>query len=130
MSDIFEKGIRNKVRYSTSKGLLSIEDLYDLSLESLDVIAIGVDKDLETAGKKSFIGKRNTANTALQLKLDIVKHVIEVKLAEKEAKANKAAKAAKIIQLKEIIGRKSLTELENKSTDDLLKELEALEAEE
>lgn len=127
---IFEKASKLKLRFSTSKGLLSAEDLWDLSLESLDVIAVSVDKQLETSGKKSFIGKRNTKNAELELALEVLKHIIEVKLAEKDAKAARAEKQAKVAQLKEIIGRKSLTELENKSTDDLLKELEALQAEE
>lgn len=127
---IFEKASKAKLRFATNKGLLTTEDLWDLSLESLDTIAIAADKALETAGKKSFIGKKNTENIVLTLQLDVLKHIIEVKLTEKEAKAARAVKSAKVAQLKEIIGRKSLTDLENKSTDDLLKELETLEAEE
>ena len=53
----FEKASKLKLRFSTNRGELSIEDLWDLSLESLDQIAVAIDKALETAGKKSFIGR-------------------------------------------------------------------------
>ena len=74
---IFEKASKAKLRFSTSRGQLSTEDLWDLSLESLDQIAVAIDKALETAGKKSFIGKRDTTNTTLELQLEILKHIID-----------------------------------------------------
>jgi len=98
---IFEKASKAKLRFSTSRGQLSTEDLWDLSLESLDSIAVAIDKALETAGKKSFIGKRDTTNTTLELQLEILKHIIEVKLAEKDAKA-KRSRAILKQQLREI----------------------------
>jgi hypothetical protein len=127
---LFERASKLKLRFPTNKGILSTEDLWDLSLESLDVIAKAINKQLKADSEESFIGKKSASSSAIELSLEILKHIIAVKLAEKEAKANRAAKAAKVAQLKEIIGKKSLTDLENKSTDDLLKELEALEAEE
>lgn len=130
MENNFEKASRIKLRFATSKGQLSTEDLWDLSLESLDTIAINVDKQLDTTSKKSFIGKRNTKNTELELALDILKHVIQVKLDEKDAKAKRADKAARAAELRQLIAEKSNDELKNSSKDDLLAKLKELEEEE
>jgi hypothetical protein len=127
---IFEKASKAKLRFSTSRGQLSTEDLWDLSLESLDQIAINVDKQIETSGTKSFIGKRSTKNAELELALELLKHIISVKLAEKDAKAKRAEKSAKVAELKALIAEKSVEELRGKSTQELLAELDAIEKEE
>lgn len=44
---MFEKASRIKLRYSTNRGVLSVEDLWDLSLEQLDPIAINLNKSLK-----------------------------------------------------------------------------------
>jgi len=127
---LFEKASKAKLRFNTTKGNLSTEDLWDLSLESLDALAISVDKQLETAGTKSFIGKRNTVNAVLELQLEILKHIIEVKLAEKEAKAVRADRNAKLAQLKELAASKSTEALKGLSLEEVNKMiLELQEAE-
>lgn len=124
---IFEKASKAKLRFSTSRGQLSTEDLWDLSLESLDQIAVAIDKALETAGKKSFIGKRDTTNTALELQLEILKHIIEVKLAEKDAKAKRVERNAQLAQLKELAASKSNEALQGKSLEEINKMIAELQ---
>lgn len=124
---IFEKASKAKLRFSTSRGQLSTEDLWDLSLESLDQIAVAIDKALETAGKKSFIGKRDTTNTALELQLEILKHIIEVKFAEKDAKAKRVERNAQLAQLKELAASKSNEALQGKSLEEINKMIAELQ---
>jgi hypothetical protein len=124
---IFEKASKAKLRFSTSRGQLSTEDLWDLSLESLDQIAVAIDKALETAGKKSFIGKRDTTNTTLELQLEILKHIIEVKLAEKDAKAKRVERNAQLAQLKELAASKSNEALQGKSLEEINKMIAELQ---
>ena len=124
---IFEKASKAKLRFSTSRGQLSTEDLWDLSLESLDQIAVAIDKALETAGKKSFIGKRDTTNTTLELQLEILKHIIEVKLAEKDAKAKRVERNAQLTQLKELAASKSTEALQGKSLEEINKMIAELQ---
>lgn len=124
---IFEKASKAKLRFSTSRGQLSTEDLWDLSLESLDQIAVAIDKSLETAGKKSFIGKRDTTNTALELQLEILKHIIEVKIAEKDAKAKRVERNAQLAQLKELAASKSNEALQGKSLEEINKMIAELQ---
>lgn len=69
----------------------------------------------------------NEDTTELELKFNIVKHIIDVKVAELEARKDAAEKRAKKQKLMELISKKQDAELEGKSVDELMKELEALE---
>tara|TARA_Y100000310_G_scaffold307018_1_gene348755 strand:- start:35827 stop:36216 length:390 start_codon:yes stop_codon:yes gene_type:complete len=129
---MFEKATRLRLRFSTSNGVVSVEDLWDLPLQtaranraSLDLIAIDLDKQLKET-TTSFVSKRSTSDTELQLKFDIVKHVISVKLAEREEKENKLAKEAKKAKILSLIEKKKDAELEGTSLEDLEKQLAEL----
>lgn len=92
---MFEKASRIKLRYSTNRGVLSVEDLWDLSLEQLDPIAINLSKRLKESQTESFIKTRTKDTTELKLKFNIVKHIIDVKLQEQEERTVAAEKKAK-----------------------------------
>ena len=124
---MFEKASRIKLRYQTNRGVISVEDLWDLSLESLDAIAISLNKKLKESQTESFIKTKTKDTTELELKFNIVKHIIDVKLSEAEARKNAAEKRAKKQKLMDLIAKKQDAELEGKSVDELMKELAALE---
>lgn len=126
--DIFEKASKLKLRFASSKGQISTEDLWDLSLTNLDSLAKTVNKSLKEEAEESFIGERKSSSTTLQeLRLDILKHVISVKLEEKENARIRAEKNAKIAQLKELLNSKKNEELASKSSDEIEKMLSELE---
>lgn len=97
---MFEKASRMKLRFNTQRGVLSVEDLWDLPLIQLDNIAIALNKKLQESKTESFIKTRTKDTTELELKFNIAKHIIDVKLQD--------------------------AELEGKSLEELAKELEAL----
>lgn len=123
----FEKATKQKLRFNTTKGLLSVEDLWDLSLTSLDSIARSVNKALKEESEESFIAVKTAANTTQQLRLDILKYIIEVKLKEKEVAKTRAEKSAKIETLKALAASKEIEELGAKSLDDIQKMIAELE---
>lgn len=123
----FEKASRLKLRFKVSQGIIATEDLWDLSLESLDTLAKSLNKSLKEANEESFIKTRTNSNTTLQLQFDIVKHVIDVKLAERDAAKTASEKRQKKQKLMELIESKENEVLGNKSVDELRKELEALD---
>jgi hypothetical protein len=127
---IFEKASQVKLRFLSGKGVMTTEDLWDLKLEDLDRMAVALRKEVKESEEESFIkttsAKSKVAETT-ELKFEIVKHIITVKLAEKEARALAAEKRAKRAQLIELIGKKEITALESKSIDDLKKELAELD---
>lgn len=111
MSNIFEKASRQKIRFTTARGQLSVEQLWDLPLTgevSLDAIAVGLDTDIRNEAPRSFVNSAGTGNALLNLKFDVIKHVIEVRVEENKQKLAKqaAAQQAKLIDEK-------IIELEN-----------------
>ena len=126
-NNIFEQASRDKVRFDSGKGSLTTEDLWDLSLNSLDTLAKGVNKQLKAESEESFINPKSTSNKSLELKLEILKHVIAVRMAERDAAKDKAEKAQKIATLKELLKDKQLEQMKGMSTEDIEKQLAALQ---
>lgn len=124
---MFEKVCRLKLRYQSPKGNLSTEDLWDLSTGELNILAKKFNKELKEAKEEDFLEERNKEDTILQLKFDVVLHVLKTKKKEIE-EANEAHKRrAKRNKLLEILAKKQDNALENMSEEDILKELESLE---
>jgi hypothetical protein len=129
---MFEKSSRMKDRFETTKGNLTTEDLWDLPLTSardlpnLDDIARDLHRQLKDSAEVSFVAPARKENDTLQRKFDIVKHIIEVRLAENTAAAEVRANKEKKARILEIIARKDDEELVGKSRDELIKLAESL----
>lgn len=123
---MFERAAKRKLRFMSNKGGLSVEDLYDLSLTSLDTLAKGVNRQLKAEAEESFIEKKSATSSDLELQLEILKHVIADKMAVAEASKKRAETIAKKAQIDDILMRKKSQELENMSVEDLLKLQEQL----
>nr|DAE52001.1 MAG TPA: hypothetical protein [Bacteriophage sp.] len=123
----FEKATRLRLRFETSRGNLNVEDLWRLPLAELDKLAIALNKQLKESSEESFIKAKSKDNKLLELRFDIVKHIIETLLSEDEEKKKAADKRAKREQLLELIAKKKNQELEGKSLEELEAELTKLE---
>jgi hypothetical protein len=126
MENLFIRASKAKLRFKMSKGNISTEDLWDLNLEALDELAKALNKEVKDAREGSFIKKKSVSNTALNLRFDIVKFVIEEKLKEDEEKEERAVKRARKETLLGIIERKEAASMEGKSIEELKSELLAL----
>lgn len=122
---MFEKATRTKLRFDTSRGLISVEDLWDLPLTSgvgklnLDDLARGLDAEIKQGAGISFVTEASTVSEKLKLKFDLVLHVITVKLAENKAALAVRANAEKKQQLLGIIAQKESEQLLGSSLDEL-----------
>ena len=122
--DKFEQDSRQKLRYQSGKGEVRSDDLWDMPLEHetkpcLENIAVALDKEISANGTKSFVRKRTKKNATLQLKLDIVTHIIDVRLEEAKQKENRAANKTEADRLDKLIEDKetnglSLADLKKK----------------
>ena len=130
----FEQATRRKFRFPSVKGELTTEQLWDAPLVSrngfdLDAIAKAVNAELAQASEESFVEtKPNPRRNELAAKLEIVKHVIGVKIKEKELAENRSAKAAQRQTLQEALDRRQNAELENLSPEELRARIAALDA--
>jgi len=123
MSELFEKASRIKLRFSTNKGVLSTEDLWDLSLTSLDTLFKGLNKQLKEAGEESLLGTKTKADTELALRVDLIKYVVVTKLTEQEVSKLDIERKAKKAKLMELIAQKQDENLSAKSIEELQAEL-------
>ena len=129
----FELAVKLKVRFATSRGDASLEQLYDMPLTSrngfdLDTTARSVYQELKSIDEVSFVSSvPNKAKDLLQLKLDLITHVIASKLDE-NAKVLKAAKNKEERQkLLAILNQKQDEELSTLSADEIKARILALE---
>lgn len=123
---MFELAARKKLRFVESgAGSISVEDLWDLPLTSktgranLDEIAIALSRQLKDSGTESFVVKASSKNEELQLRFDVVKHVITVRLAEMEKAQQARATSEKKQKLLELIAQKKDSALSEKSVEEL-----------
>lgn len=129
MNNIFETASRSKFRFAFTKGEITTEQLWDLSLTDLDTIAKLVNTNLKAITEDSFVKvTRNTASQrTLETKLEVLKHIIAVKLDEADQRQAASTRAAKRATLLEALAAREAQELSQASKDDLLKQLAELD---
>lgn len=127
MDNLFAIATRTKIRFTTSKGEITTEDLWTLSLESLDSLAVGIDKKLKDSSGQSFIGKKTNANTMLETQLELLKYVINIKMTEAETRRDKMTKLEEVNTLRDLLGKKKLQGMESMSSEEIEKRIKELE---
>lgn len=123
---MFKQATKQKLRFATNKGYLSVEDLWDLSLPSLDKIAVALDEELAKSPRKSFITDNTPKNDELELKFNIIKEIIATKLQEKADKEAAKDKAAEKARLVELLAKKQSEKLESLTEEQLKQRLAEL----
>ncbi len=128
---MFEQATRDKIRFESPKGLLTTEDLWDLPLTSLrganlNDIAKGLNRELKNTADEDFVNKAVKTDTILKLKFDVVKYIIDVRLAENATAKQAAEHREKKARLLELIARKQDENLAAKSVEELQAMVESL----
>ena len=122
---MFEAATRLKLRFDSTKGQLQIEDLWDLPLTStkgqanLDDIARGLHRQLKNSDDVSFVNVDQKSDAVVQIKFDIVKHIIDVRLAENAAAATARANKEQKQKLMAIRAQRSDDALQTVSIEEL-----------
>lgn len=134
MPNIFEIAARRQFRYNSKVGPLTTEQLFGLPLTSttgkanLNDIAVSIDDERETLGRKSFVetAATNPARAELDVKLEVVKFVIASKQDEAAAERDRRAKRDEREKLLDAIEQADRRELGSKSADELRAQLAKL----
>ena len=130
--NIFEQASRTKLRFPSSRGELTVEQLWDLPLQSksgfdLDTIAKAVNKDLKSRGEESFVStSTDPVKTTLELSLEILKHIIQSKQEENSARLNEAKVRQERERIAGLIDKKQNEALEGETLEQLQARLAAL----
>lgn len=130
--NIFEQASKQKIRFPSAKGQLTTEQLWDLPLTSrtgfdLDTVAREVNRELRSVTEESFVVTReNPQKRTYDLMLEVVKHVISVKLSEQEDRKRRAENAAERERLLKLLDEKKHDELRGLSIEEISKRIAEL----
>ena len=132
--NMFEQATRLKLRFAVGTRVnLTVENLWDLPLtnvkgEDLDHIAIELQEQLSTNEKSFVVQQSKTKETQVnQLKFDIVKHIIDVRLEEQKVANLERQRAQEITTLKELQKQAKIRDLQNLSSEEIEERIKSLE---
>jgi hypothetical protein len=86
---MYKQASKLKLRFNTTKGILSVEQLWDLSLPQLDDLAVSLESQHKNSKAKSFLATKTSKDKTIKLQFDIVLDILNTKVEE----ANNASKA-------------------------------------
>lgn len=122
---MFEVATRKKFRFPF-KGSISVEDLWDLSLQQLDGIYKTLNSQQKQAQEASLLTVRTAEDEDLSLKIEIIKHIVSVKQDE----INAAVRAKEVKDQREkimaILADKQDQDLRSKTPEELQEMLNQL----
>ena len=118
MSDLFKIASKKKYRF-TYKGVVTVEDLWDLSVEELDKIYKSLKSKQKAEAEESLLATTSKEDKELNNKIEIIKIIVADKLEARERATKSAEKRAKNQRILEIMADKADAELKAKSLDEL-----------
>lgn len=123
---MFEVAVRNKYRFPF-KGMVSVEDLWDLSVKDLDSVFKVLNSQVKQAKEESLLNKKSEEDKVLDVKIDIIKYIVGVKQEEDSQRLLAKAKKEQKQKILSILADKQDEDLKNKSPEELQKMLAELE---
>lgn len=120
--DNFKQASKEKLRISTNKGSLSVEQLWDLSISELDALAVSLEEEHQTSGKKSFVRKTSPKDKTAKLRFDVVLEVLNTKVDDQNAATAEKERKEHNNKILAIIADKQDESLKGRS----IKQLEAM----
>ena len=125
MTNIYKQGLMQELRF-LYRGLISIEQLWQLPVEDLDLVFQSLRSEQKQQTEESLLSVQTAENDTLSLKIAIVRDIVETKLQQQTERQNADAKNAQKRKLLEILARKQDGELEGKSIEELQQMIESL----
>lgn len=134
MSDIYKVAAQNALRFSSNRGLLTVEQLFSLPLQSksgfdLDNVARAVNSELKELSQESFVETTSSdpRRAQLEVSLEIVKDVIATKKSENAAALQRQHRIVERKKILDAIGAKKDAALSAASLEELEKKLAELD---
>jgi hypothetical protein len=123
-TNIFEAATKGKYRFPF-KGMISVEDLWDLKLQDLDSVFKSLNKQKKQNDEESLLQVKTAEDQELDNKIQIVKYIVKFKQEEIEERLQAKDKKEYNQKLLELIERKQNEELAGKSIEELQAMLKA-----
>ena len=123
--NLFEIATKDKYRFPY-RGLISVEDLWDLSAAHLDEIYKTLNAQRKKNNEESLLTEKSKEDEILSNKLELVKYIFEQKQQEKAARQQEKVNAEKRQKILDILASRQDAALEGLSDEALKKMLEEL----
>lgn len=124
--NMFEVATRTKMRFPF-KGMISVEDLWDLSVQNLDKVFKTLNSQRKEVQEESLLDTKSSEDERLETQIEIVKYIVNVKLEEQVARAKAAENKEKKQKIMALMAKKDDEAMENMSKEELQKLLDELE---
>ena len=118
MADLFKIAAKKKYRFNY-RGVISVEDLWDLDVEALDSIYKNLKKQQKTTQEESLLETVSKEDKEINNKIEIIKIIVNDKLAAKERAIKAAEKRTQNQRILEIMADKKDAALKEKSIEEL-----------
>ena len=123
--NLFEIAAREKYRFPY-KGMISVEDLWDLSAAQLDEIYRKLNTEMKRTEEDSLLAKKTREQEKLSNQVALVKYIFEEKQAELAERKQERVRAEKRQRILEILANREDAALNDLSDADLRKMLDDL----
>lgn len=124
---MFEVATRSKFRFPF-RGMASVEDLWDLSVENLDSVFRTLNSELKKATEESLLNVKTKQDKELETKIEIVKYIVKVKQEEELLRLKAKERKEQKQKILEIMATKQDESLQNKSIEELTAMLNELDS--
>lgn len=118
MADLFKVAVKKKYRFNY-RGFISVEDLWDLSVEDLDKIFKSLKSQQRNASEESLLQAVSKEDKELNNKIEIIKIIVADKLAASDRAKKAAAQRMQNQRILEIMADKQDAALKEKSVEEL-----------
>lgn len=125
--NIFEYAAENKLRFNY-RGQITVEDLYDLTPQQLDTIYKNLKSEIrkQNDNEDSLLGTKSNEDISLTVSVEIIKNIVNKKLAQAEANKKAAENREQKKKLLAILEQKQDESLKNMSVEELQKAISEL----
>ena len=125
-TNIFEVAVKSKFRFEF-KGLISVEDLFDLNVRDLDSVFKTLNSQLKQVKEESLLEVKTKQDEELDIKIEIVKYIFELKKEAENQRLKTKEQKEKKQKIMEILANKEDESYNNMSKEELTKMLSELE---
>lgn len=117
-NEMFIMATRNKFRFPF-RGQISVEDLWDLSVENLDSVYKALNSQVKKAKEESLLNTKSREDEIIEMQIEVVKYIVNVKQDESAKRVAAKEKRARKQKILEVLAAKEDADLQNKSSEEL-----------
>ena len=125
-NELFITATRNNYQFPY-RGMINVIDLWDLSLKNLDSVFKTLNAEAKKSEEESLLDTRTTKDVEISNKIEIIKYIVSVKLAEQKAREDAKKNSEMKQRLLEIKAKRQDAALEKMSDEELDKALAELD---